>query len=186
MWAQSMYRLFCWQNHRYSLFQFDGFIDLDAYDTIAMKLRGDGRCYISTVWIRFLSHFWIFDVRCIVNMMLHNLNFEYRYTQRTGLIHLDKNKITRGRHLCTYPRTDGKSWRYLKFTAIQNWELCEKMTMTHRLPFLSDPSWSIFTYMERKCDPSKVGDEPCSYHGDVSLCKRRRWCSWCQDWARWF
>jgi hypothetical protein len=31
--------------------QFDGFIDLDAYDTIALKLKGDGRCYISTVSI---------------------------------------------------------------------------------------------------------------------------------------
>lgn len=30
--------------------KFDGFIDLDAYDTIAMKLRGDGRCYISTIY----------------------------------------------------------------------------------------------------------------------------------------
>lgn len=29
--------------------QFDGFIDLDSYDTIALKLKGDGRCYISTV-----------------------------------------------------------------------------------------------------------------------------------------
>lgn len=29
--------------------QFDGFFDLDAYDTIALKLKGDGRCYISTV-----------------------------------------------------------------------------------------------------------------------------------------
>lgn len=29
--------------------QFDGFIDLDSYDTIAMKIKGDGRCYISTV-----------------------------------------------------------------------------------------------------------------------------------------
>ncbi|KAG1338863.1 putative complex I intermediate-associated protein 30 [Cocos nucifera] len=29
--------------------KFDGFIDLDAYDTIAMRLRGDGRCYISTI-----------------------------------------------------------------------------------------------------------------------------------------
>ncbi|XP_042967777.1 probable complex I intermediate-associated protein 30 isoform X2 [Carya illinoinensis] len=28
--------------------KFDGFIDLDAYDTIALKLKGDGRCYIST------------------------------------------------------------------------------------------------------------------------------------------
>ncbi|KQK09556.1 probable complex I intermediate-associated protein 30 isoform X2 [Brachypodium distachyon] len=30
--------------------KFDGFIDLDSYDTIAMKLRGDGRCYISTIY----------------------------------------------------------------------------------------------------------------------------------------
>ncbi|MQM00903.1 hypothetical protein Taro_033651 [Colocasia esculenta] len=30
--------------------KFSGFIDLDAYDTIAMKLRGDGRCYISTIY----------------------------------------------------------------------------------------------------------------------------------------
>lgn len=30
--------------------KFDGFIDLDAYDTIALKLRGDGRCYISTIY----------------------------------------------------------------------------------------------------------------------------------------
>ncbi|XP_020102304.1 probable complex I intermediate-associated protein 30 isoform X2 [Ananas comosus] len=30
--------------------KFDGFIDLDAYDTIAMRLRGDGRCYISTIY----------------------------------------------------------------------------------------------------------------------------------------
>ncbi|KAH9713822.1 CIA30 domain-containing protein [Citrus sinensis] len=29
--------------------KFDGFIDLDSYDTIAMKLKGDGRCYISTI-----------------------------------------------------------------------------------------------------------------------------------------
>ncbi|KAM0837446.1 hypothetical protein ACQ4PT_061649 [Festuca glaucescens] len=30
--------------------KFDGFIDLDSYDTIAMKVRGDGRCYISTIY----------------------------------------------------------------------------------------------------------------------------------------
>lgn len=30
--------------------KFDGFIDLDAYDTIALKLKGDGRCYISTIY----------------------------------------------------------------------------------------------------------------------------------------
>lgn len=36
--------------------QFDGFIDLDAYDTIALKLKGDGRSYISTV--SFLSHYY--------------------------------------------------------------------------------------------------------------------------------
>ncbi|CAI0473116.1 unnamed protein product [Linum tenue] len=29
--------------------KFDGFIDLDSYDTIALKLRGDGRSYISTI-----------------------------------------------------------------------------------------------------------------------------------------
>ncbi|XP_056176207.1 probable complex I intermediate-associated protein 30 isoform X2 [Syzygium oleosum] len=29
--------------------KFDGFIDLDAYDSIALKLKGDGRCYISTI-----------------------------------------------------------------------------------------------------------------------------------------
>ncbi|KAL7258706.1 hypothetical protein ACSBR1_004751 [Camellia fascicularis] len=29
--------------------KFDGFIDLDAYDTIALKVKGDGRCYISTL-----------------------------------------------------------------------------------------------------------------------------------------
>ncbi|XP_028065763.1 probable complex I intermediate-associated protein 30 isoform X2 [Camellia sinensis] len=28
--------------------KFDGFIDLDAYDTVALKVKGDGRCYIST------------------------------------------------------------------------------------------------------------------------------------------
>lgn len=32
-------------------YQFDGFIDLDGYDTLALKLKGDGRCYISTVSI---------------------------------------------------------------------------------------------------------------------------------------
>ncbi|KAI9119759.1 hypothetical protein K1719_009148 [Acacia pycnantha] len=30
--------------------KFDGYIDLDSYDTIAMKLKGDGRCYISTIY----------------------------------------------------------------------------------------------------------------------------------------
>ncbi|XP_072960443.1 probable complex I intermediate-associated protein 30 [Typha angustifolia] len=30
--------------------KFDGFIDLDAYDTIALRLRGDGRSYISTIY----------------------------------------------------------------------------------------------------------------------------------------
>ncbi|PON45129.1 NADH:ubiquinone oxidoreductase intermediate-associated protein [Trema orientale] len=29
--------------------KFDGFIDLDPYDTIALKIKGDGRCYISTI-----------------------------------------------------------------------------------------------------------------------------------------
>ncbi|RXH67607.1 hypothetical protein DVH24_027754 [Malus domestica] len=29
--------------------KFDGFIDLDPYDTIALKVKGDGRCYISTI-----------------------------------------------------------------------------------------------------------------------------------------
>ncbi|KAF6148174.1 hypothetical protein GIB67_011949 [Kingdonia uniflora] len=28
----------------------NGFVDLDAYDTIALKLKGDGRCYISTIY----------------------------------------------------------------------------------------------------------------------------------------
>jgi NADH dehydrogenase [ubiquinone] 1 alpha subcomplex assembly factor 1 len=37
--------------------KFNGFIDLDAYDTIAMKLRGDGRCYISTVCILILRQY---------------------------------------------------------------------------------------------------------------------------------
>lgn len=36
--------------------QFDGFIDLDSYDTIALKLKGDGRCYISTVSVLFPAH----------------------------------------------------------------------------------------------------------------------------------
>ncbi|XP_050104447.1 probable complex I intermediate-associated protein 30 isoform X3 [Malus sylvestris] len=31
--------------------KFDGYIDLDPYDTIALKVKGDGRCYISTVTI---------------------------------------------------------------------------------------------------------------------------------------
>ncbi|KAG0496096.1 hypothetical protein HPP92_000787 [Vanilla planifolia] len=30
--------------------KFDGFMDLDAYDMVTMKLRGDGRCYISTIY----------------------------------------------------------------------------------------------------------------------------------------
>ncbi|CAK9324833.1 unnamed protein product [Citrullus colocynthis] len=30
--------------------KFDGFIDLDLYDSIAMKVKGDGRCYISTIY----------------------------------------------------------------------------------------------------------------------------------------
>ncbi|KAK2970023.1 hypothetical protein RJ640_008363 [Escallonia rubra] len=30
--------------------KFDGFIDLDPFDTIALKLKGDGRCYISTIY----------------------------------------------------------------------------------------------------------------------------------------
>lgn len=30
--------------------KFDGFIDLEPYDTLALRLRGDGRCYISTIY----------------------------------------------------------------------------------------------------------------------------------------
>ncbi|KAK4480796.1 hypothetical protein RD792_011648 [Penstemon davidsonii] len=30
--------------------KFDGYIDLDSYDTLALKLKGDGRCYISTIY----------------------------------------------------------------------------------------------------------------------------------------
>ncbi|GKV09751.1 hypothetical protein SLEP1_g21204 [Rubroshorea leprosula] len=30
--------------------KFDGFIDLDSYDSLALKLKGDGRCYISTIY----------------------------------------------------------------------------------------------------------------------------------------
>lgn len=41
----------------YFFLQFDGFIDLDGYDTIALKLKGDGRCYISTVSSCVLSLF---------------------------------------------------------------------------------------------------------------------------------
>ncbi|KAG6493989.1 hypothetical protein ZIOFF_049002 [Zingiber officinale] len=29
--------------------KFNGFIDLESYDTLAMRVRGDGRCYISTI-----------------------------------------------------------------------------------------------------------------------------------------
>ncbi|CAL5398027.1 unnamed protein product [Camellia sinensis] len=31
---------------------FDGFIDLNAYDTIALKVKGDGRSYISTIYTK--------------------------------------------------------------------------------------------------------------------------------------
>ncbi|KAK6914648.1 NADH:ubiquinone oxidoreductase intermediate-associated protein 30 [Dillenia turbinata] len=34
----------------FSLFGFDGFIDGEAYDMIALKMKGDGRCYISTIY----------------------------------------------------------------------------------------------------------------------------------------
>ncbi|XP_022969179.1 probable complex I intermediate-associated protein 30 isoform X1 [Cucurbita maxima] len=30
--------------------KFDGFINLDLYDSIALRLKGDGRCYISTIY----------------------------------------------------------------------------------------------------------------------------------------
>ncbi|KAL5577654.1 hypothetical protein UlMin_019353 [Ulmus minor] len=30
--------------------KFDGFIDLDLFDTIVIKLKGDGKCYISTIY----------------------------------------------------------------------------------------------------------------------------------------
>ncbi|XP_068660911.1 probable complex I intermediate-associated protein 30 [Aristolochia californica] len=40
--------------HSKKLILFDGFIDLDAYDTMAMKLKGYGRCYISTEWVNIL------------------------------------------------------------------------------------------------------------------------------------
>ncbi|KAJ4974581.1 hypothetical protein NE237_007755 [Protea cynaroides] len=30
--------------------KFDGYIDLDAYDTLALKIKGDGRSYISTIY----------------------------------------------------------------------------------------------------------------------------------------
>ncbi|XP_043705016.1 probable complex I intermediate-associated protein 30 isoform X1 [Telopea speciosissima] len=30
--------------------KFNGFIDLDAYDTLALKIKGDGRSYISTIY----------------------------------------------------------------------------------------------------------------------------------------
>ncbi|XP_042413704.1 probable complex I intermediate-associated protein 30 isoform X2 [Zingiber officinale] len=30
--------------------EFNGFIDLESYDTLAMRVRGDGRCYISTIY----------------------------------------------------------------------------------------------------------------------------------------
>ncbi|XP_042496618.1 probable complex I intermediate-associated protein 30 [Macadamia integrifolia] len=30
--------------------KFNGFIDLDAYDTLALKMKGDGRSYISTIY----------------------------------------------------------------------------------------------------------------------------------------
>ncbi|XP_026405424.1 probable complex I intermediate-associated protein 30 isoform X1 [Papaver somniferum] len=38
------------KKYSFSCTQFDGYIDLDAYDTLAMKLKGDGRCYISTIY----------------------------------------------------------------------------------------------------------------------------------------
>nr|ACR38688.1 unknown [Zea mays] len=51
--------------------KFDGFIDLDAYDTIAMKIKGDGRCYISTVC--FLTQDSLLNIKCPVSIVLQNL-----------------------------------------------------------------------------------------------------------------
>lgn len=41
--------------------QFDGFIDLDSYDTIALKIKGDGRSYISTVNSLSLCLLWLYN-----------------------------------------------------------------------------------------------------------------------------
>lgn len=55
--------------------QFDGFIDLDSYDTIAMKIKGDGRCYISTVSA--LSLKFPMPKQNVILGNLEGLNFVY-------------------------------------------------------------------------------------------------------------
>jgi len=95
--------------HNSLCLQFDGFIDLDSYDTIAMKLKGDGRCYISTVSALFRcqlcyarkSRGWGFKnfISGVMFWVFCLWWFSCRSTRRIGSIHLDRWKIIHGKLL---------------------------------------------------------------------------------------
>lgn len=90
------------------LLQFDGFIDLDAYNTIALKLKGNCRCYIYTV-------------RYVALTLQTKYRFELtefstsvaRFIQKIGLIHLDSKKIILGRLLYMYLQAIGILLRHV-------------------------------------------------------------------------
>jgi hypothetical protein len=121
----------------------------------------------------------LLDIWCLVNMMLHNLNFEYRYTQRTGSIHLDNRKISRGRLLCTYPRTEMPNLEgKLKFTTIQNLKYVKRSRWHTNCPFFQIPLDSYLPTWRGNVIQARLEVNPARIMG-MSLCKCRRWCSWC-------
>lgn len=163
-----------------SPFQFNGFIDLDAYDTIAMKLRGDGRCYISTVCILILRQYWMCDIkliRCYIIWILIKQIYTENWVNSPG------QQEDNSWQAFVYLPQD--RWQIMKVISIRSWKIWFLMIRQH-LSFLSDPSWFVSTHMERKCDRSKDGNEPCSCCGNVSIRKCWGRCTWCKDWTRWF
>ncbi|KAK9090721.1 hypothetical protein Sjap_023898 [Stephania japonica] len=60
--------------------EFDAFIDLDSYDTIAFKLEGDGRCYMSTIY----TEKWVNSPRQ-EEAIHYKLLFLFRRTTGTSL-----------------------------------------------------------------------------------------------------
>jgi hypothetical protein len=72
--------------------KFDGFIDLEGYDSIALRLKGDGRCYISTVSLMLNIHVFLLQMK-----------------------HKDKQKTTHGRLLFLLQRETGIQLRQVSY-----------------------------------------------------------------------
>lgn len=183
--------------------QFNGFIDLDSYDTIAMRLRGDGRCYISTVsFYTGVAKIW--PQFSYLTFIIGFFNFNWIHTELVWQLLL--MQIYTENWINSPGQQEDNSWQAFVFVPKDQWHIAKASFLLPLLLVmvilikhysliavyaslqnyailscnsLSDPSRSIFTNMERQCDQHKGGDESITHPGHVSFCQCGKWHSGC-------